>query len=132
MPGTCAYCAGCSRCQEGPEGTPGGCGYCRFCSPDACPESQCVGGFGAAAVGGNCQATNGNVEGLQILVLDVNSWEESSGPQSPPKVTTAAQCCDVSYKFTPHFLIYCTSKIFQFSHAGMQTHCRLQWLVFLF
>lgn len=98
-PGTCAFCANCDTCAEGPGGTPGGCGHCRFCSPAACPAPECVGSAVSLAQGSSdpsiaaCRlAGNQNVRG-KVLALDVNSWEPSDGAQTPPRVTTALQCC---------------------------------------
>lgn len=41
-----------------------------------------------------CAASNANLQG-EVLVLDVNSWSYSGGPNHPPRVTTAEGCCQV-------------------------------------
>jgi hypothetical protein len=94
----------CDTCQEGPEGTPGGCGHCKFCSPAACPPPECVGAETtvATASGNGAQqlatptisATNSNLKG-RVLVLDVNSWEESDGAEKLPRDTTAVRCASM-------------------------------------
>jgi hypothetical protein len=86
---TCAYCKFCPTCQEGPGGPPSGCGYCRFCDPINC-QLQC------ASAASGCEIVNRNVK-AEVLVLDVNSWQESTGPNKPARVTTSAECCQVGF-----------------------------------
>jgi hypothetical protein len=52
-----------------------------------------VNGAPPVCVSADCNAVNGNING-EILKLDINSWEYSAGPNKPPKVTSAAECCD--------------------------------------
>lgn len=75
----------------------------------ACSQPECVGGRGAtiattadgvpppATETATASAVNANVKG-RILVLDVNSWDESDGAEKLPRVVTAAQCAKVRKK----------------------------------
>ncbi|KAL4517943.1 hypothetical protein Ndes2526B_g02334 [Nannochloris sp. 'desiccata'] len=117
----CSFCPVCNTCQEGPGGTPGGCGHCKFCSPVACPTPECVGDTGEATIAtATASARNANLKG-RVLVLDVNSWEESNGAQNLPRVVTAAQCAQVC-----QLTAGCNGWTFCYKPegCGMQNECR--------
>lgn len=64
-------------------GPSGSCVFCPAC--EGCPATVCV--------GGECGARRSNVQG-ELLVLDVNSLTYNGGPNHPPRVVNAADCCD--------------------------------------
>jgi hypothetical protein len=65
----------------------------------ACPPRDCVSDAAAISVASSssnlsCLAVNNNIK-ADLLVLDVNGWEQSEGAMNPPQVTTALECCQV-------------------------------------
>jgi hypothetical protein len=119
LPGTCAFCPVCPTCTEGPGGFPSGCGFCRFCSSFACPPRQCVANEANVTItstSNDCMATNANLE-AEVLVLDVNSWESYS-VHTPPRVTTALECCDLCKNTTD-----CNAWTFCFRPEGCGEGC---------
>ncbi|GAB4822632.1 hypothetical protein N2152v2_009678 [Parachlorella kessleri] len=74
-------------------------------------EKECV------PVPGDCNAINANLNGT-VVVLDVNSLQYNGGPNHPPAVTTAKQCCD-KCKSDPR----CNAWSFCWKEGGCGPYC---------